>query len=113
MPTTTKRKKKLLLLTFLIPFVLATVAYHFVYICDTRVRGQWMAISSTVDRNDRAALDKAAEEEEDRRWKNLPAWGVHALVLGLPAGLFSLLIVSGSTWAWSMLTRREKADDSV
>lgn len=105
-------KKKLLLLSFLIPFVLATVGYHFVYICDTRVRGQWVD-SSKVDIHDKVALDKAADEEEDRRLKDLPAWGVHALLLGLPAGLFSLLIVSVCAFAWSMLTRREKADDSV
>jgi hypothetical protein len=69
--------------------------------------------TSKVDIHDKVALDKATEEEENRRLNDGRAWGVHALVVGLPAGLFSLLIVSVSAWVWSLLTRRGKADDSV
>jgi hypothetical protein len=105
-------KKKLLLFSCLIPFVLATVAYHYVFVCDASVRSQWID-TSKVDINDKAAIDKAVEQEENRRWNNGPAWGVHALVIGLPVGLFSLLIISGSALVWSMLTRRGKAGDSL
>lgn len=104
--------KKIALFAFLIPFVLATVGYHCVYVCDASVRGQWMD-TSKVDINDKAAIVKATDEEENRRWGDGSAWGVHALVLGLPAGLLSLVIVLGSSWAWSILTHRGKADDSV
>ena len=104
--------KKIALFAFLIPFVLATVGYHCVYVCDASARSQWIG-TLNIDIHDKAAIDKAVEQEENRRWSDGSAWGVHALVLGLPAGLLSLVIVFGSSWAYSMLTRRQKVDDSV
>jgi hypothetical protein len=97
-------KKKLLLLSFLIPFALATAGYHLVYVCDAGVRGQW------IDENSKnMPVEKALELEEERRWHDAPAWGVHALVVGLPVGLLSLLI--STSLYWLIVTRRGKADD--
>lgn len=108
----TFNRKKSIFLAFAIPFVLATVGYHCVYVGDASFRGQWID-TSKVDINDKTAIEKATVEEENRRWRDGSAWGIHALVLGLPAGLLSLLIVLGSSWAWSTITHPGKADDSV
>ncbi len=70
-----------------------------------------MDVSSKIDPTDKAAMDKALEQEENRRWSNGSAWGVHAILLGLPAGLLSLLAFSTGVWGWSKFTRRGKADE--
>lgn len=55
-------------------------------------------------------IKKAVEMEEDSRWHDASAWGVHALVIGIPVGLLSLAITSGLCWM-VVLIRRGKVDD--
>ncbi len=40
-------------------------------------------------------IKKAVEMEEDSRWHDASAWGIHALLIGVPIGLLSLLASTG------------------
>jgi hypothetical protein len=82
--------KKLLLLSFLIPFALATLGYHFVFICDASVRGGQAYSMRYPD----IPIEKAVELEENKRWRDWGAWGIHALIFGVPTGLIGLAVVS-------------------
>ncbi len=55
-------------------------------------------------------IKRAVELEEESRWKDASAWGIHALVIGLPVSLVCLFIASGCCWIFS---RRGKADDAA
>ena len=39
-------------------------------------------------------IEKAVELEENKRWQNWAAWGIHGLIFGVPAGLLGLAVVS-------------------
>lgn len=95
--------KTLLLLSFLIPFGLATAGYHLVYVCDSGVRSMGLD-----QKYPNVPIKKAVELEEANRWRDASAWGVHALVMGLPVGLVSLVM---SVAGYSIFSRRGKADD--
>jgi hypothetical protein len=97
--------RKILLLSFLFPFVLATAGYHLVYVCDAGVRSMGLD-----QRYPNVPISKAVELEEENRWKDTAAWGVHALVIGLPVGLFCLGISATANWFFS---RRGKAGDAA
>lgn len=54
-------------------------------------------------------IKKAVEMEEDSRWHDASAWGIHALVIGIPVGLLSLL--TSTSICFLIITRRGKAGD--
>jgi hypothetical protein len=77
--------KRTFFLSFVIPFVLATCLYQFVWVEDAKVRTQWSTASSLT-----------LEQEQSRRWGDSATWFIHALVIGVPAGLLSVTIICGS-----------------
>lgn len=99
---------KTALLAFLVPLFLATISYHCVFVSDAGRGAQGYSIEYP-----KLPTEKVLELEKDKRWTDTSAWGVHALVVGLPVGLLSLLAFAGSNWIRSALNRREKSDDVV
>jgi hypothetical protein len=81
--------KKIALFAFLIPFALATVGYHCIFVSDAGRGAQGYHIKYP-----NLQAEQALELEENNRWQNWSAWGIHALIFGVPAGLLGLAVAS-------------------
>ena len=100
------RRYRWLLLSFFIPFIIATVGYHFVYVCDAGIRGG--QAYDTYYPN--IPIEKAVEMEEESRWRDIDAWGLHAVVLGLPAGFFMLAVTAVARFSIRLIRSQTKDD---
>lgn len=81
-------KTKLLLLSFLMPFMLATVAYHMVYVSDAGRGAQGYSIEYP-----NIPVEQALKLEKNKRWLEADKWLVHMLIFGAPAGFFGLAVL--------------------
>lgn len=99
------RRFRWLLLSFFIPFFIATIGYHFVYVSDSGVRS--MGLDQQYPG---IPTEKAVEMEEHRRLQDVSAWGVHAVVMGLPAGLLVSILVATARLSIRLIRSRTRDD---
>jgi hypothetical protein len=94
-------KKKLLLLSFLIPFALATAGYHLVYVSDAGRGAQGYSIEYP-----NIPVEQALKLEKNKRWLEADKWLVHMLIFGAPAGFLGLAVL------WTIETVRDHSRKS-
>ena len=79
---------KTIVLSFTIPFAIATAGYHSVYVSDAGRGAQGYSMQYP-----NVPVAKAIQLEENKRWQELDKWLIHMLIFGLPAGLLSVSLV--------------------